>query len=76
MMTETQQSQRVWFSSWREHRRAKHQQLIERERFAHERAGEPGGIFRRSSAYQQSGPVRYWTGFGGDGDGDGGGGGC
>ena len=76
-MTEPEQSQRGWLRTWREGRRAKRQQFVERERFEHEQADEPGGMYRSSSPYQHSGPITYASGFGGDGcGGDGGGGGC
>jgi len=79
-MTESQQPKRGWLRSWREQRDAKRQQALERERFDHEQAGKPGGTYRRSSAYQHSGPATFFGGFGGGdgggGCGDGGGGGC
>jgi len=80
-MTESQQSKRGWLRGWRENRAAKRQDLLERRHFEGEQAGESGGIYRRSSAYQHSGTAAYFgSGFGGgDGGGcggDGGGGGC
>ena len=80
-MTESRQSKRGWFEAWREQRRAGHRERLEHQEhlerleradFDSERAG-PGGMFRRSSAYQHGGPAPFFGGFGG---GDGGGGGC
>lgn len=78
-MTESQQSKRGWFSTWREHRRTKRQQFIESDLHAHEQAREPRGIHRRSSGYENSATAAFFGGYGGDGGGcggDGGGGGC
>lgn len=77
-MTESQQSKRGWFSSWREHRRAKRQQFIERDLRKHERETDGRGMYGSSSPYQHSGPITYGSaggfGDGGGGCGDGGGG--
>ncbi|MEJ7894847.1 MAG: hypothetical protein WKF94_19605 [Solirubrobacteraceae bacterium] len=76
-MTERQNAKRGWFARWREHRRAKGQQAIERATFERERARSSGGAYSTSSAYQHGAPAAGWTGFGGDGGGCGGdGGGC
>ena len=82
-MTESQQSQRGWFGSWREQRRAKRQARIERATFRRQQAGAAGGRHRDSSAYGHLGAATYFGGsggYGGDGGGgcggDGGGGGC
>ncbi len=81
-MTESRQSKRGWFEAWREQRRAGHRERLEhqehlerleRTNFESERAGRPGGMFRRSSAYQHGGSAPFFGGYGG---GDGGGGGC
>ena len=80
-MTESRQSKRGWFEAWREQRRAGHRErlehqehleCLERANFESERAGGPGGMFRRSSAYQHGGCAPFFGGYGGDG----GGGGC
>ncbi len=77
-MTESQQSKRGWFSSLREHRRAKRQQFIERDLRRHERETDGRGMYGSSSPYQHSGPITYGSaggfGDGGGGCGDGGGG--
>jgi len=77
-MTDSQQSQRGWFSTWREHRDAKRRQVLEGEQVDAEHASETGGWMRRSSGYGH-GAGFFGSGFGGDGGGcggDGGGGGC
>jgi len=73
-MSEPRQTQDTPVGRWRERRRAKRQQRLER-RFYAERASRPAqdGIYH-SSAYTQNAPVAFWAGFGGGGDG--GGGGC
>jgi hypothetical protein len=73
-MTESQQSKRGWFGTWREQRRARRQELFESRLARH----EGGSEFGRASAYQHSGPVTYGVGGGFDGGGCGGdgGGGC
>lgn len=78
-MTE-QNAEHGWFARWREHRRAKRQQVIEREGFEQER-GRSRGAYSTTSACQQGAPAGGWIGFGGDGGGcgggdGGGGGGC
>jgi hypothetical protein len=79
-MTESQQTKRGWFSTWREQRRIRRQQVLESRLPRHEHGSEFGGYDDRSayrhSAYGHSGPAIY--GFGGDGGGCGGdgGGGC
>jgi hypothetical protein len=87
-MTESQQSKQGWFSSWREHRRAKRQELIERQLVELEQEPERVGVSRRSRARERAGTASFFGGsgggfggFGGDGggcggDGGGGGGGC
>lgn len=78
-MTEQQRAKRGWFERWREHRRAKRQQAIEREYFERERALASGGTRSTPGTYQHHAPTAGWFGFGG-GDGGGcggdGGGGC
>ncbi len=61
-MTESQQSQRGWFSSWREHRRARRQQALESQMFEREKAGEHGGLYGSSSTYPHAGRLFYGTG--------------
>ena len=74
-MTESQQSQRGWFSSWREQRAAKRQEAVERARFDREHDSEHGGPYRRRGRASQHSGAAMWFGSGGFG-GDGGGGGC
>ena len=73
-MTEPQTAKRGWFARWRERRRIKRQQALERSHFELERA-RSNGTYSPPSA----GPVAAgWVGLGGGGDGGGGGcdGGC
>lgn len=80
-MSESQQSQRGWLSSWRERRAAKRQERVERARFDDAHDSEPGGGRRHGSANQHTGAAMWFGGggYGGDGGGCGGGdggGGC
>ena len=73
-MNDRQKAKRSWFVRWRENRRAKDQQAVERERA---RAAESGSSSR--STYPHGASGGGWLGFGGgDGGGCGGGdgGGC
>ena len=75
-MSDPRQTQDTPVGRWRERRRAKRQQRLERRFFDAERASRPDqdGSSRSSSAYSHNGPVGYWAGFGAGGHGDGGGG--
>jgi len=66
-MTEQRDSNRGWFSRWREHRRAKRQQALERQ-FV-----EPDRLRASTRAYTDAdNHARRWTSFlGGGGDGGG-----
>jgi len=81
-MTESQQTKRGWFSTWRERRQIRRQEVLESRLPRHEHGSEFGGYDRHSayghSAYGHSGPVIYSVGggFGGDGGCGDGGGGC
>lgn len=59
-MTESQQSERGWFSAWREQRRARRRQLIESRLPHHERGGESG----RFGPHRRSAPFTYGAGGG------------
>jgi hypothetical protein len=73
-MTQPQQSERGWFSTWREQRRIRRQQLSESRLPRHE-DGSEFGRHDGGSAYGHS-AIYGMGGFGGDGGcgGDGGGG--
>lgn len=77
-MAERQKARSGWFARWREHRRTKRQEAIERAYDERERARAAGRAPSSPSAYQHDAPVAGWLGFGGDGGGCGGGdgGGC
>ncbi len=78
-MAERQKANGGWIARWREHRRTRRQEAIERAYFEHERTRAARGARSAASARHHGAPVGGWLGFGGDGGGGcsgGDGGGC
>jgi hypothetical protein len=72
----TQHPKRGWFARWRDRRRARRQEALERQYLEHQRRRASGTPYSTPSAYRHTGPVVGGFGFGGDGGGGDGGGGC
>lgn len=77
-MTEQRNATDGWLARWREHRRAKRQQALERQYFEQERARPETSAYasadnhaRRVSAYTGGGGFTGGLGDGGGGDGGG-----
>jgi hypothetical protein len=66
-MNERQKAKTGWFEVWREQRRARRHQALEREYLEHDRACADG----TSDSYQHTAPAAAWFGSFGDGGGGG-----
>ncbi len=73
-MAERQKANGGWFARWRQHRRTRRQDAIERAYYERERTRASGGPRSAPSARHHGAPASSWLGFGGDGGGGCGGG--